>query len=161
MVRNFFIAGAAVVLVAAAASLSQAQNVPQMPMPLPGGGVVIPGPNPIVITPDRLNNPQANQAIPGTQGNFAQYIPGAGWVYGTTYVGQDGKPHGTTVTPNPATGGTTTTHYLVPPGGSAGSATPQGPASANVLRQSPANAQRPAPANLQRPAVKPTLPRIR
>lgn len=102
------------------ASASHAQApLPPGAVRLPDGGVFLPGApqgNSTIITGDRYNSPAANQVTPGTESSYAYYIPGQGWATGTTYIGADGRPHGTAVIPN-GTGGSVTVNHLTAPGG--------------------------------------------
>lgn len=75
-----------------------------LPPAFPGGPITI-------INPDRINNPFSNIPLGGTTSSFGYWVPGLGWVSGTSYIGLDGKPHGTTVIPGGPGGGSVIHHY--------------------------------------------------
>lgn len=56
-------------------------------------------------------DPGANIAIPGSNRTYSYYLPGQGWVRGNTYIGLDGRPHGSHTQFDPF-GGSSTTAYL-------------------------------------------------
>lgn len=56
-------------------------------------------------------DPGANIAIPGTNRNYSYYNPGQGWVTGNTYIGLDGRPHGSHTQMDPWGGSSTTAYY--------------------------------------------------
>jgi hypothetical protein len=56
-------------------------------------------------------DPGANISIPGTNRTYSYYMPGQGWVRGNTYIGLDGRPHGSHTQFDPF-GGSSTTAYL-------------------------------------------------
>lgn len=98
------------------ATLEQLSGVSrQWGMPFPPSGINYPGwgwPQQNVTTWYRNPyDPAANISIPGTNRNFAQYVPGMGWVQGNQYVGLDGLPHGSTTTTDPWGRSSTTAYY--------------------------------------------------
>jgi hypothetical protein len=49
--------------------------------------------NNVWINPGRFN-PGAGVPLPGSCQNLAHFVPGLGWVSGSTWIGHDGMPHG-------------------------------------------------------------------
>lgn len=125
MLRHLFLSGALAVAIAVSAGTAHGQII--LPPSFPGGPTTI-------INPDRINNPLSNVPIGGTTSSFGYWVPGLGWVGGTSYIGLDGKPHGTTVMPGGPGGGTIIHHYAKRTG-TAGRATPVRPNTVRTYRR--------------------------
>jgi hypothetical protein len=95
-----YVAGMVVALAAiVAVSTANAQYPFPPPAPSPGPFTPplihiprAPGNN-VWINPGRFN-PGAGVPLPGSCQNLAHFVPGLGWVSGSTWIGHDGMPHG-------------------------------------------------------------------
>jgi hypothetical protein len=99
--RNLLLCAACIVVAVAAFVQVNPANAqfpfPPSPSPGPFGPPLIhipgaPGNN-VWLNPGRFN-PGAGVPLPGSSQSFSQFVPGLGWVTGSTWVGLDGLPHG-------------------------------------------------------------------